>query len=147
MTKLGLGEIEIVPLNEVWENDQDFVHWLADHLEFLDDAVVLDLEFVNIETTYPNSYILAENQSEQTIVIVSQLTQSDDNRLIQLLSYADKHNPCALVWVSGDFRDDHRKALSWLSRSVRDGVEIYGAEVRVVRIGDSDPAPDFTLVV
>ena len=52
-----------------------------------------------------------------------------------------------LVWVTSNFTDDHRKALEWLNQWTAEEIEVYGVEVRAIKIGDSLPAHRFHPVV
>ena len=44
-------------------------------------------------------------------------------------------------------RYEHAQALHLLNEWTHDGTDFYGVQVRVIKIGDSLPAPEFRLVV
>ena len=51
------------------------------------------------------------------------------------------------VWISPEIREEHRAALDWLNSVTGDGVNFFGVELQVWRIGDSLPAPKFEVAV
>ena len=52
-----------------------------------------------------------------------------------------------VVWVIPHFHDEHRQALDWLNRRTDEGIDFFGIELSLVRIGNSAPAPVFDLVL
>jgi hypothetical protein len=65
----------------------------------------------------------------------------------QYLVYASGLEVVAAVWISPRFRDEFRRAMDWLNERTEVKVAFFGAEVGVVRIGDTAPcAPVFEIV-
>ena len=50
------------------------------------------------------------------------------------------------VWLTQDFRDEHRQALDWLNQRTDEDTAFYGVVVEAWRIDGSRPAPHFRVV-
>lgn len=51
-----------------------------------------------------------------------------------------------ILWVAEHFTEEHRAALDWLNRLTNEGVNFFGIEIELYKIGDSAPAPNFKVV-
>ncbi len=146
-----LGRIEEVPLREVWNNEAtSFTPWLLENEDVLSVLLGMDLSLERREESvgrFSLDLIGRNNEDGSTLIIENQLEKTDHNHLGQLLTYAGGLDAKAIVWVSSEFRDEHRAALDWLNRVTNENTHFYGVEVRAVRIGDSLPAPNLSLVV
>ncbi len=149
MPKQELGELVEMPLRDVFENEPgDFTPWLYENLELLGDAINLDLSPSEREGNVGTLSVDIVAESELgTVVIENQLGRSDHSHLGQLLSYAAGREARFLVWIAPSFEDEHLEALAWLNRWMPEDLEVYGVEVRIVRISDSPPAPMFRALV
>lgn len=147
MTTDELGRLENVPVREVWRHEaHNFTPWLAENITQLGEALNMDLEVVRQEAQTGDFYldILARDRSSGAMVAIeNQLEWTDHSHLGQILTYAGGHDARILIWVTPQFRDEHRAALDWLNRWTPDEVEVYGVEVRAVKIGNSAIAPEF----
>ena len=144
-----LGRIKEVDVREIWPDEaRDFTPWLAKNLDLLSETLEMDLEAVEPEALVGRRRldILAKDQAGQTVVIENQLEATDHNHLARLLIYAAGYEARIVTWVAAGFTDEHLAAMDWLNARTREEVDFYGVEVRVVKIGDSCPAPDFRLV-
>ncbi|MYB22073.1 MAG: hypothetical protein F4188_01675 [Chloroflexi bacterium] len=144
-----MGQLQEVDLREIWgDESRDFTPWLAENLDHLGEALGLDLRLVESEAGVGSFAvdILAEADDSAVVVIENQLERTDHSHLGQLLTYAAGRDALTLIWITPDFRDEHRAALDWLNRWTTEEIEAYGVEVRAVRIGDSLPAPEFRAV-
>ncbi len=145
MPEQRLGKLEEVELRSVWGDEaRDFTPWVADHLDELGAALHLDLELVEAEGAVGSfsADVIAEADGK-LVIIENQLEQTDHGHLGQLLTYAAGRDAQVLIWITPQFRDEHRAAVDWLNRWTSDEIEAYGVEVRAVRIGDSLTAPEF----
>lgn len=142
-----LGKLEPVNLRDIWKNEpRDFTRWIADNLSLLGEVLNMELVSVQTEASAGQFFldILAkETESDRTVAIENQLERTDHIHLGQLLTYAAGLDARVLVWVTPEFMDEHRAAIDWLNTWTPEEIEVYGVEVRVVRIGDSLPAPEF----
>ena len=147
---VDLGTIERVSLTEVWPHEaQDFTPWLADNLEKLGEALGLDLQFVEREARVGSFFldVLAHDQgNDRPVIIENQLQPTDHTHLGQLLTYAAGYDAGVIVWLTGDFRDEHRAALDWLNQRTGEGTEFFGVVMEAWKIDGSRAAPHFRIV-
>ena len=146
MADQELGRIEEVDLRQIWPGEAaDFTPWLAEHLDLLGEALHLDdLSLVEAEGQVGTFAVDVVAETEAGIVVIeNQLEGTDHTHLGQLLTYAAGRDARTLIWITPKFRDEHRAALDWLNHWTPEEIEVYGVEVRAIRIGDSMPAPEF----
>ena len=145
-----MGKLKKVPLTEVWPHEaQDFTPWLAGNLDKLGQAVGLDLELLSSESAvgvFSLDILAQETGSHRPVVIENQLGKTDHGHLGQLLTYAAGNDANVVVWLTGDFRDEHRAALDWLNQKTDEDTQFFGVVVEAWRIDGSNPAPHFKLV-
>ena len=148
---VNLGTIEQVDLKQVWPHEaRDFTPWLADNLDNLGEALGLRLKLKGTEVPVGPFYldILArEMDLDKPVIIENQLEVTDHTHLSQLLTYAAGFDAYAIVWVTRDFRDEHRKALDWLNDRTDEDTQFFGVAVEAWQIDGSRAAPHFRVVV
>ena len=144
------GRMEQLDVREVWADEAaDFTPWLAENLDILGEEVGLDLELVETEKAVGSFYldILAKDVDNGTLVAIeNQLEWSDHGHLGQLLTYAAKCDAQVAIWIAPEFRYEHRETINRLNQWTGSEIQFYGVEVKIVRIGESAPAPDFRAV-
>ena len=150
-TTPNLAKIERVPdLRATWPNEaQHFTPWLADNIAELGEALGMDLELQRIEAPvggYSLDILATDLNSSRPVIIENQLEATDHGHLGQLLTYAAGFDAGAIVWVTKEFRDEHRQALDWLNQRTGEDTQFFGVTVELWSIGDSLPAPHFNLV-
>lgn len=149
-TTINLAWLEPMDVRDVWANEaRDFTPWLLENAERLGEVLGIDLELESRE--YPvGDFSLdlfgRDITNECVLIIENQLADTNHTHLGQLLTYAAGTQAATVVWVSPSFRDEHRKALDYLNDKAGDDARFFGVELKVVRIGDSPPAPMFSLV-
>lgn len=152
MTKPSLGRLVPVEVRDFWAHEaHEFTPWLAepDNIKLLGDTLGLQLE---VEKTEANvgpfrADILCKDPSTKGLVVIeNQLEGSDHGHLGALLTYAAGLETGTIIWVARSFTDQHRAALDWLNRVTLSDVNFFGVEISLWRIGDSVPAPRFTVV-
>ena len=148
----SLGQLEKIDLRTVWTNEaSDFTPWLAnENLELLGKTIgVDDLELEGTEKNVGpfNADILCKDTvSDQWVLVENQLERTDHGHLGQLLTYAAGLNAVTIVWISARFTEEHRAALDWLNESTDEGINFFGLEIELWRIGESPIAPKFDIV-
>lgn len=149
MTTKDLAKIERVDLREAWPNEaQNFTPWLAQNIDELGEALGMDLELQQVEAPvggYSLDILATDLNSSRPVIIENQLEATDHTHLGQLLTYAAGFDAGAIVWVTREFRDEHRQALDWLNQRTGEDTQFFGVAVELWRIADSPPAPHFRL--
>lgn len=143
-----IGKLERVPLREVWRHEAyDFTQWLEQNIDVLNAA--LDLNLVNVDREQAAGAfsidLVAEDANGGTVIIENQLAKSDHDHLGKLITYLNVMSAKAAVWIVSDPRPEHLAAVAWLNQAA--GADFYMVKVEAVRIGESPPAPLFTLIV
>jgi hypothetical protein len=147
-----LGRIERVDLRSIWTSeDRHFTPWLAqeENLEILGETLGIELELEAQEKDVGpfRADILCKNTADESWVLIeNQIEKTDHTHLGQLLTYAAGLKAVTIVWISANFRDEHRAALDWLNEMTVDSVRLFGLEVELWKIGDSPAAPRFNIV-
>ena len=146
-----LGSLEVMDPRSVWAHEaRDFTPWLFANADRLAEKLGIEIELEAMEQPVGGSFLdlLGRDQSHGVVLIVeNQLTESDHVHLGQLLTYAAGTGASTIVWITTRVRDEHRQALTWLNEHTDIDTAFFGIELRLVRIGDSLPAPDFDVVV
>ena len=146
-----IGRIEQVNISDVWPHEaHNFTRWLSKNLNLLGDALGMKLKLVQREYQVGRNYldILAkEVDRDVNVAIENQYGWSDNSHLAQLLTYTAGIDARIAIWIAPNFEYESAEVLDWLNRWTSDEIEFYGVEVKVIRIGDSPPAPDFRPVV
>ena len=150
MTTPNLARIERMPdLRATWPNEaQHFTPWLAENIAQLGEALGMELELQQTEAPvggYSLDILATDVNSRRPVIIENQLETTDHSHLGQLLTYAAGFDAGVVVWVTREFRDEHRQTLDWLNQRTSEDTLFFGVEVQLWRIGDSLPAPHFNL--
>lgn len=143
-----IGKIERVHLREVWKNEaKDFTCWLFDNIEVLSEELDIDLTAVEKEKDVISfsADIVAEDGSGQTVLIENQLEKTDHDHLGKILTYVSNLDAKIAIWISSNPRPEHERAIDWLNETGV-GVKFYLVKVEAYKIGNSEPAPKFTVV-
>lgn len=147
-----IGKIEQVELRKVWPNEaHDFTKWLSeeDGLQLLAEAVGLELEDAECEASvgaFSLDILAKESGTERRVAIENQLEDTNHDHLGKLITYSAGLDVNYAIWVVRRARDEHRKAIEWLNEVTGMEHGFFLVEVSAVKIGDSLPAPVFTVV-
>ncbi|MCH7972076.1 MAG: DUF4268 domain-containing protein [Chloroflexi bacterium] len=151
-----LAKIVIVPLREVFPREaEDFTRWLGsdEGLELLCDSTGMSLRFVAREIPVGPfaADLLVSSGDDDTVladvVIENQYGETDHDHLGKVITYAAGLDTKKIIWIAERFRQEHRSALAWLNEHSKDDIDFLGVQVRTVKIGSSDPAVEFNVVV
>ena len=150
MTAPSLAKIERVDLREAWPNEaQDFTPWLGKNIGELGEALGMDLEWQETEAavgSYSLDVLAIDLNQNRPVIIENQLEPTNHDHLGKLLTYAAGYDANVIVWLTREFRDEHRQALDWLNQRTGEDTQFFGVVVELWRIGDSLPAPHFKAV-
>lgn len=151
-SKISLGLLEKVDLRKCWEHEAlAFTPWLAadENIQLLSNAIGIPLEVVKQEVAvgpYSADILCRVPTTDHFVLIENQLEQTDHSHLGQLLTYAAGLEAVTIIWIAARFTEEHRAALDWLNRMTHEGVNFFGIEIELWKIGDSPAAPRFNIV-
>ena len=138
-------------LRKAWPKGEasDFTPWLAENIEQLGEALGVQLALVETEASVGRFSldILAIDLEENGIVIIeNQLEPTDHAHLGQLLTYAGGFDANLVVWLTAEFKEEHRQALDWLNQRTDEHAQFFGVVVELWKIDGSRLAPHFKVV-
>lgn len=146
-----LGKLESVAIRKVWKHETDFSAWLAqeENLKRLGETIGIDILEGEAEAgvgDFRADILAQEDGSDRRIIIETQYGDTDHKHLGQVITYAAGTNAQILIWVVEEARDEHRAAIQWLNAHTSEELAIFLVKIEIFRIGDSMPAPNFTIL-
>jgi len=146
-----LGKLEEVPLRDYWKSEpKDFTKWLAEkeNLDLLGKAIGISLETDQTEAAVGDFSvdILAKDEEGNYVIIENQLEATNHKHLGQIIAYASGKEAKTIVWIARKFHDEFKKAIEWLNEHTDDDINFFAIEIELWKIGNSDPAPKFSVV-
>lgn len=147
-----LARLSQIEVRDFWKDEaRDFTPWLCEekNLQLLSNTIGIDLELVGKEQSvggYKLDILAKESDTDQYVIIENQLEKTNHKHLGQLLTYASGFNAKAVIWIAPKISEAHRKAMDWLNEMTSDEVGFFAIEIELWRIGDSAPAPKFSLI-
>lgn len=149
MTSDSLYPLERIDARKIWGHEaRDFTPWLRDHIDRLNEALGFEIEITGREGAVgPFSVDLwgKDVQTGEPVIIENQLESTDHSHMGQLLTYAAGMKAKMILWISPQFREEHRQALLWLNEMTPEDVGFYGVELEVLDI-NGQRAANFKLV-
>ena len=143
-----IGKLERVSLRDVWKNEaKDFSSWLFKNIEILSEELNIKITAIEKEkkTGSFSADIVAEGSMGETVLIENQLEKTNHDHLGKLLTYVSNLDAKKAIWISKEPRSEHEKAIQWLNELSSD-IDFYLVKVEAYKIGNSDPAPKFTVI-
>lgn len=143
-----VGKLKYVDLREVWKHEAyDFTSWLFDNCDVLNDQIGLSLIPVEKEKAVGSFSvdILAEDGNGGLVIVENQLTKTDHDHLGKVLTYLSNLDAKLAIWISTDPRPEHIAAIDYLNEVVPRDTKFYLLKVQAFQIGNSEPAPHFTI--
>ena len=153
-----LGRLEQVEnISSVWPHEAwDFTPWLAEkeNMDLLSEAIgiPLTLDGTEVYVGGPTLDMLAHTADGSAVLIENQYGKSDDTHLGSLFTYSagvertKELKVKTVIWIAEDFYDYHLDVIRWLNEHTVDSVVFLAVRIRLVKIGDSQPAPVFELI-
>lgn len=149
---MKLGKIEEVALRRIWPNEaRDFTPWLAkqENLDDLGDLLGLSLveaeQEVSVGSFSADIHCKIENDN-RTVIIENQIESSNHDHLGKTIVYASGVDASIVIWIVKNARPEHVSAVEWLNEHTDSDIGFFLIEIHAIRIGDSDPAPQFNIV-
>lgn len=149
---MRLGKIEEVALRRIWLNEaRDFTPWLAkqENLDDLGDLLGLSLveaeQEVSVGSFSADIHCKIENDN-RTVIIENQIESSNHDHLGKTIVYASGVDASIVIWIVKNARPEHVSAVEWLNEHTDSDIGFFLIEIHAIRIGDSDPAPQFNIV-
>jgi hypothetical protein len=149
---VDLGRLEKISLRQAWPDEaQNFTPWLAEdaNLSLLGETIGIQLEVEAVEKQvgpFCADILAKEMGTERWVLIENQIEPTDHRHLGQLLTYAAGLDARTIIWIAESFREEHRAAIDFLNRATTEEFAFFGVQVELFRIGQSSPAPSFSLV-
>jgi hypothetical protein len=142
-----LAEIEEVDPATVFQRDgAGFPDWLAANLDRLAKELGLSgLREVGRDVGVGSftADLLAQTDRGRRVAVMSHLEPSDHLQLGQMITFAAGLDVSAVVWITTRIGEEHRAVLDWLNQHGDDEVRFFGIELRLLRIGGSQPGASF----
>lgn len=143
---------EIHDLRTVWPHEAlDFTPWLSqdDNIALLADAVGLDITVEETESAVGDFHVdilAVETGTDRRIIIENQLEDTDHDHLGKLITYASGKSADIVIWVVKHAREEHKAAVEWLNNHTDDKIGFFLCEIKLYRIGNSEPAVKFEVL-
>lgn len=149
---MRIGKIENVDIRTLWPNEEhDFTPWLKDNISYLTDLIGTDIQDLENEESvgsYSADLVGKISGSNDEVVIENQFGQTDHDHLGKLLTYLSGKGAKIGIWIAEDFKEEHIAALEYLNDNTKhEGLSLFGIKIEVKKIGNSEPAPDFSIIV
>jgi len=109
----------------------------------------LELEVENIEVAvgpYSADILAKDTGTGQYVVIENQLEKTNHDHLGKAITYASVLDASTIIWVATDFTEEHKKALDWLNDHTSDEIAIFGVQVELWQIDNSNAALRFNVI-
>ena len=150
---LNLSKLEeIKDLRTVWPHEAiDFTPWLSqeDNIALLADAVGIDITVDETESSVGDFNVdifASETGTERKIIIENQLEETNHDHLGKLITYASGKSADVIIWVVKHAREEHKAAIEWLNNHTDEKIGFFLCEIKLYRIGNSEPAVKYEVV-
>lgn len=144
------AEIQAVPLQEVLAGEAThFTPWLARNLKRISDELGMQLFLEETEAAagdFSADIVARDLSTNGLVVIENQYGITDHRHLGQIITYSSKLKAKAVVWIAERIRNEHKTAIDFLNNNLRDSLQLFAFEVKVIKIDGSRPAFLFDLV-
>jgi hypothetical protein len=152
MSSASLGRVEEVGLRKIWPNEAyDFTPWLAEeeNLSLLGEMLGLSLVDPDMEVgvgAYSSDIRCKTSPDNRIVVIENQIERSDHDHLGKAIVYASGLDASIIIWIVKEARPEHGSAIEWLNEHSDSDIGFFLIEIHAIKIGDSQPAPQFKII-
>ena len=142
-----VGSIKTIKIRDVWpKEDADFTPWLRANIGELDKELGLGLTNPRDEVGAGDFRIdLVVDTNLGEAVIENQFGRSDHRHLGQLITYLANRDAQRAIWIVEEGRSEHVRAVEISNE--RGLGKIWMVKIQAIKIGDSQAAPLFTVIV
>ncbi|MBE6518247.1 MAG: DUF4268 domain-containing protein [Thermoplasmata archaeon] len=146
-----LGRISHCKIRDIWPNENEFSDWLfsEENIELLSETLGLGTIQTEIREDKVGGFradiVGEEADTGRKVIIENQFEKSDHDHLGKIITYAAGKDASIIVWVVEDARSEHASAIEWLNNNMTDK-GFFLVQIEVIRIGNSLPAPTFTII-
>lgn len=147
---MSIGKLEPVPLRDIWKHEErDFSSWLEGNIELLSETINITFSAVEREKRVGSFEVdlVAEDGDGNVVIIENQLESTNHDHLGKVITYLTNLDAKTAVWIVSHPRPEHIKAVTWLNESTPADISFYLVKLSAYKIGNSEPAPLFTIVV
>lgn len=143
---------EIKDLRTVWPHEAlDFTPQLSqdDNITLLADSIGIDITVDETESSVGDFNVdifASETGTDRKIIIENQLEDTNHDHLGKLITYASGKSADIVIWVVKHAREEHKAAIEWLNNHTDDSVGFFLCEIKLYRIGNSEPAVKFEVI-
>jgi hypothetical protein len=144
-----IGRLSDADPRTAWLNEaRDFTPWLAENLDLIGKVIDRQLESEGSEVRVGpfSADIIARDMDGNRVLVENQLATTDHGHLGQIMTYLAGLDAKIVVWIATAFREEHLSAINWLNENTVEPFAFFAVQLRVVRIGDSAPAPILDVV-
>ena len=134
-----------------WPNEaHDFTPWLEKNIGLLSDAVGIQLEVCEREAPVGGLSVdifCRDSISGEGVIVENQIQVSDHGHIGQIVTYLAGLDACTALWVAPCFKPEHLSAVRWLNTMLYPNYKFYAISYGLYKIGDSEPAVQFQVIV
>lgn len=145
-----LGKLIRVDPRAIWKHEaHDFTPWLVENIDLLGEVLGMELEVTEREANvgdFSVDIFARDLGRDRLVVIENQLEATNHSHLGQLITYAAGVEASIVIWISREFREEHRQALDWLNRGDGATTEYFGVVLELLQVDESKPAVNLRLV-
>ncbi len=145
-----ISKSSIVEPRNIFDDEPEFTQWLSENLDYLEDVLGLSFEDAKPEESVGdfNCDIVASiSDSDEKVIIENQFERTDHNHLGKIITYGAGQGAKCVIWISPEFRDEHKASLEWLNENTNENISFFGVKLEFIRIGESPVSPNFSVVV
>ena len=146
---MTIGKLKKIKIKDVWPTeDKHFTKWLSENLDALSYEIDFELSLIGIEQKAGDFKvdIHAEDENNNKVIIENQYDKSDHDHLGKILTYSRMLESKTMIWICEKPRPEHTDTINWLNEITPDDISFYLIKLEAFKIGDSDPAPKFTVI-
>lgn len=149
---MKLGKLDKLDLRDIWLHETSgFSTWLEEkeNLFELSKEIGIEIELIRREAIagkFRADILAKDSLTGEIIIIENQIENSDHSHLGKLITYSSHYNAKTIIWILKELRIEHEKAIEWLNLNLNDEINIFLVKLEIFKIGNSLPAPKFTII-